>query len=101
MAYQVKDNLPAIHPGEILGDELAALGLSARKFAAHIGVPPNAITEILNGDRKITAEMAMRLGQVFQTGEQYWLNLQSHYDAKIARTSMGEKIKDIVPLVRV
>lgn len=99
MGHRVKDNLPAIHPGEILGDELEALGFSARKFAAHIGVPPNAVTEILKGDRKVTAEMAMRLGQAFGTGEQYWLNLQSYYDAKIARISMGEKIKEIVPLV--
>jgi addiction module HigA family antidote len=99
MAYQATDNLPAIHPGEILGDELEALGLSARKFAAHIGVPPNSVTDILNGDRKITAEMAMRLGQAFGTGEHYWLNLQSYYDAKLARISMGEKIKEIASLV--
>ena len=51
MTYHVADTLPAVHPGEFLADELNALGLSARKFAAHIDVPPNAVTAILNGDR--------------------------------------------------
>src|SRR6266852_1374221 len=99
MAYQAKDNLPAVHPGEILADELQALGLSARKFAAHIDVPPNAVTAIMHGDRSITAEMAMRLGKAFGTGERYWMNLQSYYDGKVARAKMADKIKDIAPLV--
>lgn len=99
MAYQAIDNLPPVHPGEILADELAELGLSARKFASHIGVPANAVTAIINGDRRITAEMALRLGQVFGTGERYWMNLQSRYEAKIARDKMAEKIAAITPLV--
>jgi antitoxin HigA-1 len=99
MAYQVTDNLPPVHPGEILEDELEALGLSARKFAAHIGVPPNAVTEILNGERRVTAEMALRLGAAFGTGERFWMNLQSNYDAKIAREKMRDKIAAIDPLV--
>jgi addiction module HigA family antidote len=99
MRYTATDNLPAIHPGEILADELDALGLSARKFADHIGVPPNAITAILHGDRSITAEMAMRLGKAFATGELFWMNLQRNYDAKIAREKMRDKISGIEPLV--
>lgn len=99
MRYRATDNLPAVHPGEILADELEALGLSARKFADHIGVPPNAVTAILHGDRSVTAEMAMRLGKAFQTGELYWINLQSNYDAKIAREKMRDKIAGITPLV--
>ena len=98
MAYPI-DNLPPVHPGEILADELEALGLSARRFAAHIDVPPNAVTAILHGDRRVTAEMAMRLGKAFGTGERYWINLQSHYDAKVAREKMAEKIAAIQPLV--
>ena len=98
MGYTAKDNLPAVHPGEILADELEALGLSARKFADHIGVPPNAVTAILHGDRSVTAEMAMRLGKAFGTDELFWMNVQSNYDAKIAREKMRDKIARIEPL---
>lgn len=101
MAYQAVDNLPAVHPGELLADELKALNMSARKFAAHIDVPPNAITTIVKGERGISAEMALRLGRVFGTGERYWMNLQSHYEAKIARGKMAEKVAALQPLVRV
>jgi addiction module HigA family antidote len=99
MAYQATDNLPAVHPGEILADELEALKFSARKFADHIGVPPNAVTTIINGERGISAEMALRLGHVFGTGERYWMNLQSRYEAKLARAKMAKKIAAIRPLV--
>jgi addiction module HigA family antidote len=98
-AYRAIDNLPAAHPGEILADDLEALGLSARKFAAHIGVPPNAVTGILNGERGISAEMALRLGRAFGTSERYWMNLQSHYEAKLAREKLAGKIEAIQPLV--
>jgi antitoxin HigA-1 len=97
MLFPAIDNLPPVHPGEILSDELAALDLSARKFAAHIGVPPNAITGILNGTRGISAEMALRLGRVFGTSEQYWMNLQSRYEAKKARVTT--RVDAIIPLV--
>jgi len=99
MAYTADDNLPPVHPGEILADELEALELSARKFAAHIGVPPNAITEILNSDRRVTAEMAILLGAAFRTSERYWMNLQSYYDAKLARAKMKDRVSNITPLV--
>lgn len=97
MSYPAIDNLRAIHPGEILRNELEALGFSARKFAAHIGVPPNAITAILNGERGVSAEMALRLGRVFGTSEQYWMNLQSIYEAKRARATTN--VDWITPLV--
>lgn len=98
-AYRAIDNLPAVHPGEILADDLEALGLSARKFAAHIGVPPNAVTGILNGGRGISAEMALRLGRAFATGEQYWMNLQANYESKRAREKLAGRIEAIQPLV--
>lgn len=87
MAYPV-DNLPPIHPGSFLRDELEALELSARKFAEHIHVPHNAVTGIMNGERSISAQMAIRLGQAFSTTPQYWLNLQAIYDLKRARAEM-------------
>jgi addiction module HigA family antidote len=88
MAHPV-DNLPPIHPGEFLRDELEALGLSARKFAEHIYVPHNAVTGIMNGERSITAQMAIRLGQAFGTTPRYWLNLQAIYDLKTAQAEMS------------
>ena len=87
MAYST-DNLPAIHPGRFLRDELEALGLSARKFAEHIHVPHNAVTVIMNGERAISAQMAIRLGQAFGTTPHYWLNLQAIHDLKVARAEM-------------
>jgi addiction module HigA family antidote len=101
MAFRAADNLPAVHPGEFLADELSALGMSKRKFAEHVGVPPNAITTIINGERSISVEMAMRLGKAFATGERYWMNLQSRYDAKLAHEKMAEKIAAIQSLVPV
>jgi len=101
MAYPATDNLPPIHPGEILRDELEALGLSARKFAEHIKVPPNAVTEILTGERGITAAMALRLGRAFDTGERYWMNLQDLYEAKRARVELAETLESIKPLPQV
>ena len=83
------DNLPPIHPGQFLRDELDALAMSARKFAAHIGVPHNAVTSIMNGARSITAPMAIRLGQAFGTTPRYWLNLQMIHDLKRARAEMS------------
>jgi antitoxin HigA-1 len=87
MTYPI-DNLPPIHPGSFLRDELAALGVSARMFAAHIHVPHNAVTGIMNGERAISAQMAIRLGQAFGTTPHYWLNLQSIYDLKRAKAAM-------------
>ncbi|WP_428540803.1 HigA family addiction module antitoxin [Rhodopila sp.] len=85
------DNLPPIHPGVFLKDELEALATSARKFATRIHVPHNAITEIVNGDRAITAQMAIRLGRVFGTSAQYWMNLQSIYELKTAQATMDDE----------
>ena len=98
MAYPV-DNLPPIHPGSFLRDELAALGLSARAFAAHIHVPHNAVTGIMNGQRSISAQMAIRLGQAFGTTPRYWLNLQAIHDLKRARAEMPAEALRFEPYV--
>jgi addiction module HigA family antidote len=82
------DNLPPIHPGSFLRDELEALDLSARKLAEHIYVPHNAVTGIMNAERSVTAQMAIRLGQAFGTTPRYWLNLQAIYDLKMAQAEM-------------
>ena len=78
------DNLPPIHPGSVLRDELDAMRLSAQKFAAQIHVPPNAVTDILNGQRSVTARMAIRLGLPFGTTPHDRQNLQAIYALKRA-----------------
>lgn len=95
------DNLPPIHPGQFLRDELEALAMSARKFAAHIGVPHNAVTGIMNGKRSITAPMAIRLGQAFGTTPRYWLNLQMIHDLKRAQAEMQDDALQIKACVAV
>lgn len=86
---EIVDGLPEIHPGRFLKDELDALEISARKFAEHIRVPHNAVTQIINGERSVTAQMAIRLGLAFGTTAQYWLNLQTIHDLKRARAEMS------------
>lgn len=98
MSYPAVHNLPPIHPGELLADDLEALGMSARKFAAHIGVPPNAISAILNGKRSVSAQMAHRLGRAFGTSARYWMALQADYDEKVAMQELGDSLNAIQPL---
>jgi antitoxin HigA-1 len=99
MSYPAVDNLPPVHPGRILRRQLDALEMSARKFAEHIGVPPNAVTEILNGERSVTAQMAIRFGRAFGTTPQFWLNLQTLYDLKRATADMPAEVANIHQLV--
>ncbi len=73
--------------------------MSARKFAAHIGVPPNAVTEILNGERSVTALMAIRLGKAFGTTAQFWINLQGLYDLKRATADTPPEVENIRKLI--
>lgn len=92
--------LPPVHPGEILREEfLAPLGLSASKFADHVDVPANRITHILNGERKITADTALRFSKAFGTTPEFWMNLQVLYDLEVAQREAGAKIaRSISPL---
>jgi addiction module HigA family antidote len=99
MSYPAVDNLPPVHPGRILRRQLDALEMSARKFAGHIGVPPNAVTAILNGERSVTAQMAIRFGRAFGTTPQFWLNLQTLYDLKRATADMPAEVANIHQLV--
>ena len=99
MSYPVVNNLPPVHPGRILWRQLDALKMSARKFAEHIGVPPNAVTEILNRERSVSALMAIRFGHAFGTTPQFWLTLQQSYDLKRAAADMPAEIASIRQLV--
>ncbi|MGC2890817.1 MAG: HigA family addiction module antitoxin, partial [Candidatus Acidiferrum sp.] len=75
----------AIHPGEHLAEELEALDMSAAELARKLDVPTNRVTQILNGTRSITGDSALRLGHFFGTSAQFWLNLQSLYDLRLAQ----------------
>ena len=85
--------LPPVHPGEILGEELAARGLSAHALALRIRVPANRVSEIVGGRRRVTAETALRLGRYFGTGAQLWMDLQTAYDLAMAREKYGASIE--------
>ncbi len=88
-----------IHPGEILKDELTEICMSANAFAIALRVPANRISAILNGDRSITADTALRLSRFFGTTPEFWLNLQTAYDLKVAKQAVGDKIDlDIIPM---
>jgi antitoxin HigA-1 len=92
--------LTAIHPGEHLAEELSALGMSASELARKIGVPANRVTQILNGTRSITGDTALRLSHFFGTSAQFWLNLQSLYDLRIAEQKAGRSIRALPTLKR-
>ena len=87
------NKLRPVHPGEILADELRELGLTARAFAAALKVPHNRITAILNGQRGISADTALRLATYFRTEPQFWMNLQLAYDLKTTEAAKGATIR--------
>jgi antitoxin HigA-1 len=81
---------PAIHPGEILAEELAALSITPTE--RQLNVPANRMTRIVNGKRAITGDTALRLGHWFGTSPQFWLNLQSSYDLRMAKAGIGSEL---------
>ncbi len=83
------------HPGEHLGEELRELGLSAAELARRLNVPTNRITGILNGQRTVTGDTALRLAHFFGTSPEFWLNLQSLYELRIAQKKVGKSIKGL------
>lgn len=89
-----------IHPGEHLAEELKELGMSAAELSRQLEVPTNRITAILNGQRGITGDTALRLAHFFGTSAQFWLNLQALYDLRLAERKAGEAIKALPTLER-
>src|SRR6204780_4997903 len=90
----------AIHPGEHLAEELRELGMSAAELARQLEVPTNRITEILNGRRAITGDTALRLAHFFGTTAEFWLNLQSLYEIRLAQKKAGKAIRALPTLKR-
>lgn len=91
--------LNEIHPGEILlEDFMKPMGISARQLAADIDVSPSRISELVNGNRPITADTALRLGLFFSMDPRFWMNLQTEYDMRVAARTV---LEEIAPRIRV
>ena len=92
--------LIAIHPGEHLAEELETLNMSAAELARKIDVPTNRVTQILNGTRAITGDTALRLAHFFGMSVEFWLNLQSLYELRLAQKKAGKSIRALPRLER-
>ena len=88
----------AIHPGEHLAEQLDELGMSAAELGRQLGVPTNRITGILNGQRAVTGDTALRLGHFFGGNPQFWLNLQAIHDLRIAEHKVGKNVRALPTL---
>ena len=88
-----------VHPGEILLEEfLTPLAVSQYKLAKEIGVPARRINEIVHGQRRISADTALRLARFFGTSERFWINLQARYDLEVEKDRLGDALEGIRPL---
>ena len=85
----------AVHPGEILKDELEELGMAPTEFARQIDVPPNRVGQIIAGKRSVSAETALRFGHWFGVEAQFWLNLQTQFDLVVAEQRIGAAVQDL------
>ena len=92
----VSNGMRPVHPGEILGEELEELGLSATALAKALDVPTNRVTAILNGQRGVTADTALRLSRYFGTTPQLWQNLQKAFELRVAEIESGAHIEERV-----
>jgi antitoxin HigA-1 len=81
-----------IHPGKHLAEELEEIEISSAELARQIDVPVNRVTSLVNGQRGVTADTALRLGHWFGTSPEFWLNLQSLYELRVARNELGDSV---------
>ena len=93
-----KNGMPPIHPGEFVEEILEDLGMSQAALARAIGVSPMRISHVVRGERPVTADLALRFGRAFGQSAQFWINLQSGYDLKIAERKFAAGLKKIQPL---
>ena len=85
----------AVHPGELLKDELEELGMAPTEFARQIDVPPNRVGQIIAGKRSVSAETALRFGHWFGVEAQFWLNLQTQFDLVVAEQRIGAAVQGL------
>ena len=88
-----KNGMPPIHPGELLEEILHDRGMSQAALARAIGVSPMRISHVVREERPVTAELALRFGRAFGQSPQFWLNLQTDYDLKIAERKLATSLK--------
>ena len=93
------NGMPAIHPGEFLRETLEDMALTQAAFAEAIGVSPMRVSHLLRGDRPVTAELALRLGRALGQTPQYWLNLQTTFDLKVAQIELKDSLLAVRELV--
>ena len=84
-----------VHPGRVLKEELAELGVTPTEFARQINVPPNRVSQIITGKRSVTGDTALRLGHWFGIEPQFWLNLQAQFDLVSAARETGGSIESL------
>ena len=89
------NGLPPVHPGEYIREALEELGMTQAALAKALGVSAMRISHLVREERPVTAELALRLGQAFGQSPQYWLNLQSAYDLKLARVALKDSLKAV------
>jgi len=94
----IKNGLPPIHPGVFLKEILDELGISQNAFAQAIGVSPMRVSHVIKGTRPVTAELALLFGKAFGQTPNYWMNLQTSYDLKIAEKALVKKVRQVQPL---
>ena len=85
----------AVHPGEVLRDELAEFGITPTAFARQIDVPPNRISQIITGKRSVTGDTALRFGHWFGVEPQFWMNLQTQFDLATAERRAGAAVREL------
>lgn len=84
---------PPLHPGEILANEPAEIGVTATELSPRLGVPPDRISQIIAGKRAITGDSALRLGHWFGNSAGFWLNLQAAHDLRVAEATVGKEVE--------
>ena len=90
-----RNGLPAIHPGKFLSEILDELRISQAEFARRIGVSPMRVSHVVKGTRPVTAKLALLFSRAFGQSPEYWLNLQSAYDLKIAEVAMRRRLRTV------
>jgi antitoxin HigA-1 len=87
-----KKRIRPVHPGEYLQEILEELNLTQQRVATDIGVSPVRISQVINGQRPVTAELALRLGRYFGQTPRFWLNLQARYDMDVTEEEIGARV---------
>lgn len=92
----MSEQLPPIHPGEHLAEFLEEHGLSQYRAARDMSIPPRRLNEIVQGNRGISADTALRLARYFGTTPQFWMNLQDRYEVETAQAALGDRLEQEV-----